>query len=168
MGRLPAQEAAPAAGTGLPRSFRELSLGMGLAELQAALMADELFQFRGERDVSFLPRREESLVETTGFSFIRRAFFQLYEGKVFIMAFSLDTALVDHYSIYTSFVRKYGEPGTLNPREAVWEAGGLRLSVERPLTVKYIDLAVFNRLVAESETAASAELILRQEFLDDF
>jgi hypothetical protein len=168
---LPAQQAAAPAGAGadaLPRSFRELSLGMSLDELRAALTADELFNFRGERDVSFLPRRTESLVETTGLSFIRRAFFQLYEDRVFIMAFSLDASLVDHYSVYTALVRKYGEPATLNPREAVWEAEGIRVAVERPLTVKYIDMAVFNRLVAESEAAESAELLLRQEFLNDF
>jgi hypothetical protein len=141
---------------------------MNLEELKTALTEDELFNFRGDRDVSFLPRREESLVETTGMFFIRRAFFQLREGRVFIMAFSLDPARMDHYSVYTTLVRKYGEPRILNPREAVWEAGGLRLSVERPLTVKYIDMEVFNRLVAESETAAASELFLRQSFLDDF
>jgi hypothetical protein len=161
---LPAQSAE----TELPGSFRQTALGMTLDELKTGLAGDELFLFRGDRDVSFLPRREESLVETTGLSFIRRAYFQLFEGRVFIMAFTLDPSLVDHYSVYTSLVGKYGEPETLNPREAVWERGGRRLSIERPLTVKYIDSSVFNRLVAESQAAASSELFLRQEFLDDF
>jgi hypothetical protein len=154
--------------TALSGNFRGLSLGMGLEELKSALTEDSLFNFRGDRDVSFLPRREESLVETMGLSFIRRAFFQLRDGKVFIMAFSLDTARVDYYSVYRALVEKYGEPGTLNPREAVWETEGIRLSVERPLTVKYIDNAVFTQIMGESEAAESSELERRQGFLNDF
>jgi hypothetical protein len=84
------------------------------------------------------------------------------------MAFTLDTSLVDHYSVYTSFVKKYGEPAVLNPQEAVWESEEVRVAVERPLTVKYIDKQVFNEVISESETAESAELLRRQEFLDDF
>ncbi|GHV01969.1 hypothetical protein FACS189485_01350 [Spirochaetia bacterium] len=152
----------------LPRNFREISLGMGLDELKAALAEDPLFNFRGDRDVSFLPAREESLVETTGLSFVRRAFFQLREGSVFIMAFTLNSDQVDHYSIFTSLVEKYGQPNSLNPRQAVWETETTRLALERPLTVKYIDMAVFNGIIDESATVESAEIRRRQEFIDAF
>jgi hypothetical protein len=152
----------------IPASFRGFTLGMDLDALKSALQKDKLFNFRGDRDVSFLPNREQSLIETTGFSFIRRAFFQLRDGKLFIMAFTLDTSLVDHYSVYTAFVKKYGEPAVLNPREAVWESEEVRAAIERPLTIKYIDKPVFNEVIAESETAESTELLRRQEFLDDF
>ena len=151
-----------------PRQFRSLSLGMALDELKSALMSDTLFNFRGDRDVSFLPVREQTLVETTGLSYIRRAFFQLSGEAVFIMSFSLDTGIMDHYSVFTSFVRKYGEPNTLSPGEAVWENDSTRVSIERPLTVKYIDKTVFNRLVDESSIRRGQELLRREEFLGDF
>jgi hypothetical protein len=160
----PGEEGSPV----LPRSFRGFSLGMDPEELKSALREDELLRFRGDRDVSFLPVREQSLVETTGFSFIRRAFFQLRGDELFIMAFSLDPGLIDHYSVYTSFVRKYGEPKFIDPKQAVWESGDTRVSIERPLTVKYIDMRVFNEVIAESETRQSKEMLLREEFLDDF
>jgi hypothetical protein len=159
---------APATPEPLPRVYRELSLGMGLDDLKAALQKDSLFAFRGDRDVSFLPVREQTLIETTGLSFIRRAFFQLMDGKSFIMAFALDTHLVDQYSVFTSFVKKYGEPSSLSPSETVWENDETRVSIERPLTVKYIDKAVFNGLIDESKTLESRQLFLRQEFLNDF
>ncbi|MDR0586869.1 MAG: hypothetical protein LBG26_06485 [Treponema sp.] len=152
----------------LPRTFRQLSLGMDLDELKEALAADGLFAFRGDRDVSFLPVKEENLVETTGLSFIRRAFFQLRDGKVFIMAFSLDPNMVDHYSVFTTLREKYGDPGSLNPHQAVWENGGTRVSIERPLTVKYIDMEVFSRIVDESNAEESSRVFLRQRFLDEF
>jgi hypothetical protein len=152
----------------LPRAFRQLRLGMSLDELKEALAADGLFAFRGDRDVSFLPVKEENLVETTGLSFIRRAFFQLRDGGVFIMAFSLDPAMVDHYSVFTALREKYGDPGSLDPRQAVWENGETRVSIERPLTVKYIDMEVFGRIVDESKAEESSRVFLRQGFLDEF
>jgi hypothetical protein len=152
----------------LPRSFRELRLGMSLEELKKALTDDGLFEFRGDRDVSFLPAKEENLVETTGLSFIRRAFFQLREGQVFIMAFSLDPTMIDHYSVFTSFIKKYGEPVSLKPREAVWENEEVRVSIERPLTVKYIDMNVFKAIMGEAKAEEAAEVFRRQGFLNEF
>ena len=152
----------------LPMSFRDISLGMGIDALKSALQQDGLFQFRGDRDVSFLPSREENLIETAGYSFMRRAFFQLKDDRLFMMAYTLDVNLIDHYSVFTTLVNKYGEPQRINPREAVWESDAIRLSIERPLTVKYIDLNVFNTLLEESQQSAANELYLREEFLNGF
>jgi hypothetical protein len=152
----------------LPRQFRQLILGMSLDELKEGLLKDGLFQFRGDRDVSFLPAREQSLVETTGFSFIKRAFFQLRDAQVFIMAFTLNTEIIDHYSIFTQFVQKYGEPTYLDPSVAVWETEETRIAIERPLTVKYIDRVVFNDIVDESGLIESGHVRLRQDFINEF
>jgi hypothetical protein len=152
----------------LPRSFRQISLGMGLDDLKIALDQDELFYFRGDRDVSLLPAKEESLIEVTGFAFVSRAFFQLREGRLFIMAFSLNPRMVDHYSVYTTFVEKYGEPQFLDPKQAVWESEELRVAIERPLTVKYLDKQVFDGIISESQEGESLELYLRDEFLREF
>lgn len=152
----------------VPRQFRSFSLGLDLDMLKENLMLDELFNFRGDRDVSFLPIREETLVETTGNSFIRRAYFQLSDQAVYIMSFNLDTRHIDHYSVFTSFVRRYGEPVSLSPGEAVWESGDTRVSIERPLTIKYVDRTVFDRLVEESRNLENRQILRREEFLADF
>ncbi|MDR2518596.1 MAG: hypothetical protein LBD13_04190 [Spirochaetaceae bacterium] len=152
----------------LPRTYRGLSLGMSLDELKDALSQDELFRFRGDRDVSFLPAREQNLVETAGFSFIKRAFFQLRSGAVFVMAFTMNTALVDYYSVFTAFVKKYGDPAFLDPKQAVWESAETRIAVERPLTVKYIDMQVFNELREQSGAEKSKEAEIREDFLHGF
>ncbi|MCL1837548.1 MAG: hypothetical protein FWG46_08385 [Treponema sp.] len=152
----------------LPRQFREIVLGMSLDELKNALLNDELFNFRGDRDVSFLPIREESLVETTGSMFIRRAFFQLRDGSLFIMAFTLDTGMMDHYTMFTDLSKKYGPPSYLDPKEAVWETEETRIAIERPLTIKYIDKQVFDDIINEASIIESRRVQQRQEFLDEF
>jgi hypothetical protein len=164
----PAAPAPAAAGAKLPRSFRGISLGMNLEALKAALAADDLFAFRGDRDVSLLPQSDQTLIETTGLSFVRRAFFQLKDDALFMMAFSLDTDKVDHYSVFTAFVADYGEPSALDPAQAVWLSDETRVSVERPLTVKYIDRAAFDKLAEDSKVVESRGAVLRKEFLDGF
>jgi len=151
-----------------PRQFRGLELGMDLEDLKTALINDDLFAFRGDRDVSWLPVQEETLVETAGLSYIRRAYFQLIEGEVYIMSFTLDTRVMDHYSVYTAFVRRYGEPVYISPSESVWENENTRVSIERPLTVKYIDMNIFNLLIEGSRRNESQEMLRREEFLADF
>ncbi|MFP3041725.1 hypothetical protein LQZ19_07870 [Treponema primitia] len=160
----------------LSRSFRHIFLGIDLEALKTALRADNIFYFREDRDVSLMPSdREQTLVETQGFSFIRRAFFQLRYGEVFVMSFTLNTTLVDHYSVFSSLRQRYGEPSSLNPQEAVWENDDTRISIERPLTVKYIDKYNFDMLKlspAEILVGPSAdgarELLNRNEFLEGF
>jgi len=152
----------------LPRQFRDISLGMGLDNLKEALQKDKLFNFRGDRDVSFLPAKEESLVETTGSSFVKRAFFQLREGELFIMSFTLDTGLMDHYSMFTNLADKYGQPSFLDPKEALWETDETLIILERPLTIKYIDKKAFDDIISESTLIQSRRVKERQEFLDEF
>ena len=164
-GSKPAEKAPPEV---LSRHFRDLQLGMGLDDLKTALAKDSYFNFRGDRDVSLLPAREQSLVETTGSLFIKRAFFQLREGKLFTMAFTMDTNQIDHYSIFTHFVQKYGEPTSLSPKESVWENDDTRIAIERPLTIKYIDKHVFNDIINESAVDESAHVWLRQDFINEF
>jgi hypothetical protein len=151
-----------------PRAYRTISLGMGLESLKEALREDELYRFRGDRDVSFLPLAQEDLIETTGTSFIQRAAFQLRQGYLYIFTLTLNTRLIDHYSVFTTFVELYGQPLYLDPREAVWESDSTRVSIERPLTIKYIDKELFNDMLFNSEVIESREVRQREEFLNGF
>lgn len=166
---LPAQDDAgappPAA---LPRSFHGFGLGMPLEELKTALAADTAFAFRGDRDVSFLPDSNQNLVDSAGRDIIKRAFFQIKDDAVFVMTFEMNTEKIDHYSVFTTFSAKYGPPTLLNPKQSGWEDDKTRIYIERPLTVKYIDKNVFDRIVSDSHLAESAAVIQRQEFLEEF
>jgi hypothetical protein len=159
-----AQTAAPVA---IPTAYRSFALGMSLDDLKNALTEDALFNFH-ESDVSFGPAKDESYIETTGFSFVRRALFQIQAGNVFVMAFTLNTTLIDHYSVFTTLTKKYGEPKTLDPKQAVWEDDSVRLTLERPLTIRYIDKKTFSQILEDSKAKKSEEIRMREDFLNDF
>ena len=152
----------------LPDAYRGISLGMAMDAVKEQLLADGLFGYRGERDVSLLPTMNRSLIETVGPSFIKRSWFQFHEDKLYVMTFNLDSSRVDYYSMYSTLVSKYGEPVTLDPRKAVWDDGKIILSLERPLTVRYVDEKTFNDLLAAAGTEKAASDLQRESFIGDF
>ncbi len=165
----PASSAAlPAGSAGLPRGFRGVELGMSLAEVEEVLKSDELFLYRGGPDVSLLPRPNEKLLEVQGLSFVKRAFFQFHEDKLFSAIYVLNPEKMDHYSVFTRLSERYGKPGSLSPRESVWSDGSVSVSLERPLTVKYLDLGVLDKFRQSSQVRQSWEDLSRQDFLDSF
>jgi hypothetical protein len=153
----------------LPRGYRTISLGIGIEELKEALRRDtEAYLFREDRDVYLVPLRNENYIETTGRGFIKRGFFQLKDSSVFVISLELNPDRIDYYSVFTAFREKYGEPAVVDPQKSVWESDAVRISVERPLTVKYIDRPVFDAILAEAQAGESAGTVLREDFLRDF
>jgi hypothetical protein len=154
---------------GLPFGYRTVTLGLGIEELKEALRQDtEAYLVREDRDVYFVPLRNENYVETTGRGFIKRAFFQLKDARVFVISLELNPDRIDYYSVFTAFREKYGDPASLDPQKATWESDTARVAIERPLTVKYIDRAVFDAILADAEAATSNETTIREHFLQDF
>ncbi len=155
-------------GTPVPDGFNEIFLGMEMDTVKDKLKADSNFNFRGDPDVSLLLSPNESLIECTGFSYVDRAFFQFYDKKLYIIILMINKEKMDHYSIYTSFIEKYGEPASLSPSKIIWESDDFRFSLERPLNIKYVDLAVFNTLLLEGKAGESLRILSREQFLDQF
>jgi hypothetical protein len=151
-----------------PMSFRSLALGMGLDQVKAALKADPLFRYRGDPDVSFLPQTSQYLIECEGASFLRRAYFQFADSRLFIMILVLDAQRLDHYSLFTALSAKYGQPSSLSPSESVWQSDPVRFSLERPLTVKYIDNKTFSAILAKGGAQKDLEQLSREKFLEQF
>jgi hypothetical protein len=161
----PAAAQAQAAPTAPARSFEGVELGMDRDAVIEALKKNSLFAYRGPEDVSLLPSPNQSLIEVSGLSYVRRGYFQFYDGKLWTMILVLDPSKVDHYSIYTTLVGKYGEPALLDPKEARWEDQSVRMALERPLSLRYMDMAVYGKLSADSNAKTSFQELDRLDFL---
>jgi hypothetical protein len=64
--------------------------------------------------------------------------------------------------------RKYGDPARLDPAEAVWEFPGVRLSLERPLSVKYLDSERFEALRLQGQAGEALSEVSKKAFLEEF
>jgi hypothetical protein len=151
-----------------PSGFRGIALGMDIAAVKEVLKSDPLFGYKGDPDVSFLPRTSETLIECEGRSYVSRAYFQFEKGRLLTMILALNAKLIDHYSLFTSFSLKYGKPAIFDPTAAVWLSDDVRFSLERPLTVKYIERKTFDAVTKAGKAEMDLEGMARERFIDQF
>lgn len=152
----------------LPKGFSGIVLGDELETIKTGLKGNPYFNFRGDRDVSFLPKKPESVIDCEGYYHIKRGLFQFSGNRLYIITLYLNPTRIDYYSMFTTLSEKYGPPRDLDPSGAWWENETVRVALEKPLTVKYIDREVFAGLKAAGETAKSAEEMSREMFLELF
>ncbi|AEE16883.1 hypothetical protein [Treponema brennaborense] len=149
----------------LPAGYGSVRLGMTVEETKAALLKEPAFGYRGERDVSLLPGENRTLIETSGTLFLAECWFQFDEGTLSVITINLNKEQIDYYSVFSTLCEKYGEPGTLSPQKSEWTADGVVMTLERPLTLKYTDSAVFEKLQESATVRQSAVEYTRDLFL---
>ena len=150
----------------LPAGYRSIVLGMDFEAVKDALKKDGLFGYRGERDVSLLPGENRVLIETLSTGYLARCWFQFYENKLYTIIINFNPEKIDFYSVLTELLKKYGEPASLSPETVYWQNADISLNLERPVSLKYMDMHVFNALADESSVEESAAEILRSHILD--
>ena len=151
----------------LPSGYRSVKLGMTLEEVKKALRSDSFFGYRGERDVSLLPGENRVLIETSSAGYSERCWFQFYEDKLYTLIVNFNPEKIDYYSVFTKLLEKYGAPAELSPEQAVWRNEEVFLSLERPVSVKYIDRKVFERLGEAAKIEESVTETIRSGVLED-
>lgn len=148
--------------------YRELMLGMTLEEVKEILKEDSYFVYRGDADVTMFNNPSENVIDCRGSGFIDRAWFQFSDDRLFVMELELDRLMIDYFTLYAQLESKYGEPQAMTPQFATWEGEGVSLSLEYPLTVKYLDRDVFDAMVGESRVEETYREKSRQKFAEEF
>jgi len=154
--------------TALPPGFDVFRLGMTLDELKSALKNNSYFLYSGEPDVTLLERPNTHLIDVPGISFFTRGVFQIVNGKLYSITLELNPEQLDYFTMYTALTKKYGDPAALDPSSARWESPSVRLSLEKPLTVKYLDMPAFQKIQSEGRAQKSLQSLTRDQFLQAF
>ncbi len=152
----------------LPEGYRSIRLGMSLDEVKENLLTEARFDFRGDPDVSVRKTGTQSLIVSRGKTFIDSAYFQFEEGTLYLITLELNREKIDFFTMQSRLSGRYGNPHTLSPEGMSWSNGSVRMSLEYPLTVKYLDLATFNGFLEDKVRRKSFEEISRTKFLEDF
>ena len=152
----------------LPHGYGDITLGMSVGDVKDALKKNPAFGYRGDRDVSLSPGTKQTLIETdatyAGYSYFDRCWFQFVDDKLYIITINLNQEKVDHYSVFSKLCQKYGGPNSISPRKSQWTDDDVMMSLERPLTLKYIDAKVYN----ERQDAANVEKTIGEQNRDAF
>ena len=154
----------------LPNGYGDITLGMSLEQAKDALKKNPEFGYHGDRDVSLLPGENRVLIETDadrgfGSNFLNRCWFQFSEDLLYIMLINVNKEKMDYYSIFTNLCEKYGNPDSLSPEKAVWKNDTVTMSLEKPLTLKYVDNKKFEELQNKSNVKPGHVEITRDDFL---
>jgi hypothetical protein len=155
----------------IPNGYGGIALGMTLDEVKSGLLKNSEFGYHGDRDVSLLPGENRILIETDAAaghvdSFLDRCYFQFYNNRLYIIIITVNTERIDHYSVFDTLCRKYGNPSSLSPEKSVWKDSSVTMSLERPLSLKYVDNKVFDELNSKSLVPESGTEITRDMFLE--
>jgi hypothetical protein len=155
----------------LPNGYKDILLGMSLEDTKQELIKDTDFGYHGDRDVSLLPGENRMLIETDaerglGSNFLTHCWFQFANDQLYIITINMNHARIDYYSIFTTLKEKYGEPDTITPQAATWKNSEVTMSLEKPLTLKYIDNETFKSLQTSSNIAPASSEVTQQMFLD--
>ncbi len=155
----------------LPRGYKDIILGMTLEETKESLVKDPDFGYHGDRDVSLIPGSSKTLIETDaekglGSNFLTRCWFQFTFNELYIITININPNKMDYYSVFTTLTKKYGEPTSFSPQAATWKNDEVTMSLEKPLTLKYIDNKLFDQTQNYSNIQASPTEVTRDMFLD--
>ena len=156
----------------LPHGYKNITLGMSLEETKENLVKDPDFGYHGDRDVSLIPNSSKTLIETDaehglGSNFLTRCWFQFTFDELYIITINVNPDKMDYYSIFTKLTEKYGEPTSFNPQAATWKDDEVTMSLEKPLTLKYIDNKLFEQTQNYSNIQKSPTEVTREMFLED-
>ncbi len=152
----------------LPRGFEDLLLGLPVDEVKKRLQESPYFLYRGDPDVSLAPVDKQPIIESAGVRFVTTGIFQFHDDRLYTITIALNQKLLDFYSMFTSLSGKYGDPVSLSPSEVIWQNDQVRLSLEKPLTIKYIDLVVFDQIKAVGKAEKSLQELSREDFIHLF
>jgi len=155
----------------LPNGFKEIQLGMSVDQTKSELIKDSDFGYHGDRDVSLLKGENRVLIETDaerglGTNFLKRCWFQFSNDSLYIITINMNPEKIDYYSVFTTLKAKYGEPLNITPQAATWKNNTVTMSLEKPLTLKYIDNEKFESLQKSSNISPSHSEVTQKMFLD--
>ncbi len=152
----------------LPRGFLSLSLGTSLEEAKTLLAAEAMFTYRGDPDISMRPFDNQPIINSGGTGMMESGTFQFRDDRLYSITLEIDPRQMDYFTMYRDLVSKYGEPDYLDPELSYWEQDGVRMTLEKPVTVKYISMDVFNEIREAGAAQESLLDISRELFLDNF
>jgi len=153
----------------LNRGIEDLQLGKTLDDIQEALKKSPYFNYRGPKDVSFLPLRSEPVIDTEGMRYIQRGIFQFREGRLVTIILYLNPKYLDYPTLFQHLVSRYGSPVYLDPKSCFWEDRETRVALEKPLTIKFVERNILaSNKEGNANLPSSPEEVARRAFLDLF
>lgn len=151
----------------LTDGYKEIKLGMSRKEVEEIL----------KKSPDFIPQREELLsvriepdteiITVEGVTFIEIGYFHFNNDKLFQIFLKINEKKIGYYVLLKRFTDKFGKPSNLEPKRAFWENSNTRIVIEKPCTLKYIYLPVWNDLLKKDDKLKNYIEQAREDFINN-
>ncbi len=157
----------------LANGFFNVELGFTFDEVVAILQNDPLLVVLEEPEIFVVPESDQKVIradgvkdDATGYRFIQEAFFRFNDDdRLVVLSMSLNTNIIDYFSLFEVHDKKYGNANVITPNKAQWNNENTMLIIERPLTVKYI----MNSFIRpQQDQYNTIEQQAREQYREDF
>lgn len=150
----------------LPGGYKNIKLGMTKEEVQEVLKNSNDFENR-EEVLTIRLEPDQQIITSEGYGYILIGYFHFNEDSLYQIFIKLDHTKIGYYNLLKKFTEKYGNPSTFEPKRAIWENDNIRLIIEKPGTLRYVFLPVWNSLLKSDLSDRKYIEKNRSNFLDN-
>lgn len=150
----------------LPEGFKNIRLGMTKEEVEELLKTSIDFENR-EEVLTIRIEPDKQIITSEGYGYILIGYFHFSENSLYQIFIKVDHNKVGYYNLLKNFTEKYGDPTEFEPKRATWENDKVRLIIEKPGTLRYILLPVWNQLLKSDLSDQKIIEKNRQRFIDN-
>ncbi|MBN2546467.1 MAG: hypothetical protein JXB50_11770 [Spirochaetes bacterium] len=151
----------------LSDGYKDIKLGMNKDQVMKIINSSPDFNPLKEELLTVRLEPDTEIITTEGLGFIELAYFHFHNEQLFQILFKISEEKIGYYTLLKSLTAKFGNPKKLNPKKAFWENDRTKIIIEKPCTLKYQFLPVWNTLITKDNSTDTINKIIRDEFLKD-
>jgi len=150
----------------LSNGYKDIKLGMSKSEVEDLLKKSPDFIPLKEEVLSIRIEPDTEIITVEGANFIEIAYFHFNNDKLFQIFLKINEKKIGYYLLLKKFTDKFGKPAKLEPKRAFWENQDIRIVIEKPCSLKYIYLPIWNTLLKKEDKLKNYIQEGRDSFLD--
>lgn len=151
----------------LSAGYKDIKLGMKKEEVSNLLKKSLEFDAKREEILSVRLEPDTEIITVKGYGFINTGYFHFNKDKLFQIFLKFDEKKIDYYALLKNNTLKFGSPKRFEPGRAIWENSEINIVIEKPSSIKYIYLPVWNELIKQNDVTNDVNLEMRNKFLEN-
>ena len=110
---------------------------------------------------------DTEIISTEGNGFINLGYFHFNNDRLYQILLKIDEQKIGYYYLLKNLSEKYGKPSIFTPKKVSWENEKVKIVLEKPCTLKYVDNTIWDEIINRDQTSDAVIEQIRKKFVDD-
>jgi hypothetical protein len=151
----------------LSNGYKDIKLGMTKNQVIDTIKKSSEFRQKNDEVLSIRLEPDTEILTYEGLGYISVGYFHFNKDKLFQIFLKFNENKLGYYLLLKDNTDKFGKPSKLDPKSAVWQNKEVMIVIEKPCTIKYLYLPIWNELVKSDQTPDDIILKSRNDFVKD-